>query len=396
MECEKKGKGQTKFNDECINAFRTDEEISNQVKKYKDRLTAAAIEGTCVLDYNKILKSIKKDEEMFCKPFIVNALPVLRGVETITLADVLNLFYVLDDVRVINGLDLSTCDCKLGEYSKYLTHAAPNKAPYCCLSLELSKTRMRDRVILPELVQELNMMRDVKEYEKGSTNVVRYFLHFMEGSFVGFHLDMSGSSIWHHVLEGQEVLYIIHSSTKIGKIYDQWVKNKRTENLLDLLPGDVVIEKITVGKGQTLFLPGGYLRATLTPVETFILGGNFLSFGNAEIQFSAYNMEVAADEDEYYRFPNFKDWNARVMAMLRNKMSQGEDLTLPEKNFCKAAEEGMKKWEITKTNFDKFKEQYKESKKMQLEEIKDGGQTRVMITRSSSRRAETQGEAPRP
>lgn len=66
---------------------------------------------------------------------------------------------------------------------------------FCSVCYSLGK-----KIEVPTFMKEIdikNGLRNAEDLQK----VDKFVLHFMPNSFVNFSLDMSGSSIWHHVIQ---------------------------------------------------------------------------------------------------------------------------------------------------------------------------------------------------
>lgn len=60
------------------------------------------------------------------------------------------------------------------------------------------------------------MLKDIKDYNEGSLCVERFYLHFMKDAWIDFHLDFTGSSIWHHVLKVLITAYLYLRNTDVS------------------------------------------------------------------------------------------------------------------------------------------------------------------------------------
>ncbi|XP_032255886.1 lysine-specific demethylase PHF2-like, partial [Phoca vitulina] len=64
--------------------------------------------------------------------------------------------------------------------------------------------------------------------------------------------------------------------------------------------------KCTLKQGQTLFIPSGWIYATLTPVDCLAFAGHFLHSLSVEMQMRAYEVERRLKLGSLTQFPNFE------------------------------------------------------------------------------------------
>jgi len=66
------------------------------------------------------------------------------------------------------------------------------------------------------------------------------------------------------------------------------------------------VHRLTVGAGDTLFIPGGWPHAVYTPVDSLVVGGNFVHTANLALQCLVYRIEDHLRVKASYRYPQFK------------------------------------------------------------------------------------------
>jgi hypothetical protein len=108
----------------------------------------------------------------------------------------------------------------------------------------------------------------------------------MAGSYTDFHVDFGGTSVWYHVLSGHKRFYLVPPSTGNLAAYARWTTQADAE---DTFFGDYVqaahdlavlqarargdtdaqsspqVFMLDLLPGQTLFIPGAWIHAVLTP-----------------------------------------------------------------------------------------------------------------------------------
>lgn len=145
----------------------------------------------------------------------------------------------------------------------------------------------------------------------------KYCLCGMAGSYTDFHVDFGGTSVWYHVLRGQKRFYLIEPTTANLKAYEKWTCSKTQDSIFF---GDVVGKEncfvVDLLAGQTLLIPGAWIHAVHTPLDSLVFGGNFLHSYNIIRQLQVYGIEQRTNVGKIYRFPHFKFINWLVLCSL--------------------------------------------------------------------------------
>lgn len=175
--------------------------------------------------------------------------------------------------------------------------------------------------------------------------VSKYCLMSAGGSYTDFHVDFGGTAVWYHVYFGQKVFYFIEPTQKNLKIYSEWAtntgggglkKNGSNAFLPDLITaagGDVF--EVHLRKGQTLFIPSGWIHAVFTPKDSLVFGGNFVHRHSLEMQLTIYRLEKRMRVGKEYKFPNYQKlmwfvaWNFLkqrddLLMMIRRQMGKSD------------------------------------------------------------------------
>lgn len=229
---------------------------------------------------------------------------------------------------------------KLEDFIKHVTDPKKNE-PYCVQSLELTPTEMQEEVSPPEFARSIDMIElawsppDIKPKSTGDKikstgnktkaedpernglkpEVNRFLQINMAGSYINFHLDATGSGIWHHVLRGTEVLYLIKGPVeRIVTKYNEWYLTtySHAANETSMEDDDELeFHRVEVSEGETIFLPGGFFRAMKYPVETIVIGGNYLNVFNLNTHLRLFQVEtdyaINKDLRQLVTFPKFAE-----------------------------------------------------------------------------------------
>jgi F-box/leucine-rich repeat protein 10/11 len=125
-------------------------------------------------------------------------------------------------------------------------------------------------------------------------------------SFIDFHVDFGGTSVWYHVLRGNKVFWLVPPTDSNLLKYEKWQQEsaKKTEFFGSLAEGCCRLE---VPAGATLFLPAGWVHAVFTPRDSVVFSGSFLHSFNIEHQLKVNFIEDSLNVAEKHRFPFFTE-----------------------------------------------------------------------------------------
>jgi|UPI000581A23D hypothetical protein len=179
------------------------------------------------------------------------------------------------------------------------------------ISLEFSDTPLAHHVRSPKFSRELDWIDNVWPKRLKSENIypnVKYYcLTSASGSYTDFHIDFGGTSVWYHVLSGRKDFCLIAPTEDNLKVYEEWLCSKSQTELF--LPNQIrdsrSISRIHLNKGQTLFIPSGWIHAVYTPDDSLVFGGNFIHGIDIDMQLKVYSIEIRTKVLEQYRFPYF-------------------------------------------------------------------------------------------
>ncbi|XP_051873924.1 lysine-specific demethylase phf2 isoform X1 [Pristis pectinata] len=225
---------------------------------------------------------------------------------TFSVSDLEN--YVGPD-RVIDVVDVTkqkTCKLTIKEFVEYY-YSANRKRVLNVINFEFSDTKMSSLVEAPEVVKKLswvdNLWQDDSLFDK--PKVTKYCQIGVKDSYTDFHIGSGGSSVWYHLLRGEKIFYLIKSTSANLALYERW---SSSSNQSEMFFADQVDKcyKCTLKQGQSLFIPSGWIYATLTPVDCLAFGGHFLHSLNIEMQLRAYEVEKRLKIGSLIKFSNFE------------------------------------------------------------------------------------------
>lgn len=177
---------------------------------------------------------------------------------------------------------------------------------YNVLSLEFSQTNLMKRVMRPRIVRDIDILQFWPESRKtkGFPTVQHYCLMSVEASFTDFHIDFGGTSVFYHVLKGKKMFLLVEPDSKNLKLYEEWLNLPNGTFFSDLVDN---CYELTINAGETVMLPSGWIHAVYTPVDSIVIGGNFLHLQALEMQIAVHSLERRISMQEKFLFPWFDD-----------------------------------------------------------------------------------------
>ncbi|KAF8892678.1 hypothetical protein BD779DRAFT_1510319 [Infundibulicybe gibba] len=229
--------------------------------------------------------------------------------------------FTVDDVAELVGADtpLDVIDVAsqsaspgwtLGKWVDYF-HLEPESRDKILnvISLEVSGTKLSDKILPPRLVRELDWVENYwPSTRKGKGNVYPkvqlYCLMGVADAWTDWHIDFAGSSVYYHIVHGSKIFYFIRPTPANLNAYERW---SGTELQNHSWLGDMVDEvfKVVLTEGNTMIIPTGWIHAVYTPVDTLVFGGNFLHSFNVATQLRVRAIEIATQVPRKFRFPMF-------------------------------------------------------------------------------------------
>ncbi|KAM9325897.1 lysine-specific demethylase PHF2 [Gastrophryne carolinensis] len=278
------------------------------IKELRSRTFPSAEEVVTKLNGNQLTVEYFEDTA-FTEPILVpkkDGLGLSVPAPTFYVSDVEN--YVGPE-RVVDVTDVTKqkdCKMKLKEFVDYY-YSTNRKRVLNVTNLEFSDTRMSGFVEPPEIVKKLSWVDQhwPDDALLAKPKVTRYCLICVKDSYTDFHIDSGGASAWYHVLKGEKIFYLIRPTSANISLYERW---QSAANHCEMFFADQVDKcyKCTVKQGQTLFIPSGWIYATLTPMDCLAFSGHFLHSLSVEMQMRAYEVEKRLKIISLTQFPNYE------------------------------------------------------------------------------------------
>lgn len=178
------------------------------------------------------------------------------------------------------------------------------------ISLEVSNSPIGKLIRRPRAVRDIDLEDDVWDNETRTTSNKRpvqfYCLMSVADSYTDFHIDFGGSSVYYHILKGVKTFFFIPPEDRYLKEYEKWC-NSETQNdtwLGDLCNGNVT--RVDLHEGDTAFIPAGWIHSVWTPEDSLVIGGNFLTRLDYELQLKVANIEKTTRVPQKFRYPFFQ------------------------------------------------------------------------------------------
>ena len=146
-----------------------------------------------------------------------------------------------------------------------------------------------------------------KTPEDQRPKVRKYCLMSAKEAFTDWHVDMGGSSVWYHVVEGAKVFWFAPPSHK--RIWTRMPSGSRLH--LNPRPGSATswgrarCRASRSSRATCCPLPAGWLHAVYTPEDPGALGGNYLHSSAFATQLAVFSLEKRCRVDAECRFPHW-------------------------------------------------------------------------------------------
>jgi hypothetical protein len=130
-----------------------------------------------------------------------------------------------------------------------------------------------------------------------------YLLLGPEGAYTDWHLDFAGSSVWYHVVKGKKVFMAAPDTAHNIRQFLIWSSSDDQNSFL----GEKLEKRVRVelNEGDTMFLPGGWFHAVSTPVDSVVVGGNYLNPLRLNQILTVRKIERRLDIPSHAEYPKF-------------------------------------------------------------------------------------------
>ncbi|KZV67975.1 Clavaminate synthase-like protein [Peniophora sp. CONT] len=257
---------------------------------------------------------LERDEDALTVPVLIER-PEGLGMdmpdESLTVKEIADMLGEDTSVEVIDVASQSGLSgWTLGKWAEYYhTPISERDKVRNVISLEISGTKLAEKVLPPRIVRELDWVEKfwpANKKGKGAAwpKVQLYCLMGTQDSWTDWHIDFAGSSVYYHILKGAKTFLFIKPTPANLAAYERWSGSEMQTNTW---LGDLVDEvmKVELTAGNTMIIPTGWIHAVYTPKDALVFGGNFLHSYDVAKQLRVREIEIATRVPKKFRFPYF-------------------------------------------------------------------------------------------
>lgn len=254
--------------------------------------------------------------------------------------------------RPINTIDVATQSegpvYSMEDWVSYFLSPAPRKPLLNVVSLDLADTPLQNMVSVPSLVKELDLVGKAWPHtDHCGPKVQLYALMSVANCYTDFHIDFGGSSVWYHVLSGRKVFLLVPPSKGNLLMFEEWASSEKQASVFFAERANDC-QKVELLAGDTLFIPGGWPHSVATPVDSVVIGGNFLTGYNLTLQLEIWHMEERLKVRPKFRYPLYKPlmWHTAsyYLESLRNRRRQKKCLSVWEQEGLMSLWSSLQSW----------------------------------------------------
>ena len=135
------------------------------------------------------------------------------------------------------------------------------------------------------------------------------------------------------------------------KLYQSWSSSpdQSLRFFADEVPECI---KVTLGTGNTMFIPTGWIHAVFTPKDSIVIGGNFLHGFDISGQLQIYSIENATNVPMKFRFPYYERMQWYALEKYTKDLKSGMEFSPFELFGLKSLIQLLRNW----LKRDKYKE----------------------------------------
>ncbi|TDL27186.1 jumonji superfamily protein [Rickenella mellea] len=257
---------------------------------------------------------LSNDDTAMTEPVIIedpDGLGMKMPNKGLTVSDVANLVGPETAVEVMDVATQSNISgYNLAKWAEYYNSSTTSRDKVLnVISLEISNTRLAEKIIPPRIVRDLDWVELFwPSNKKGKGHlypkVQLYCLMGVAGAWTDWHIDFAGSSVYYHIFRGSKVFYFIRPTSSNLAAYERW---SGTDLQNQAWLGDMVDEvfKVELQEGHTMIIPTGWIHAVHTPTDSLVFGGNFLHSYDVAMQLRIRDIEISTHVPKKFRFPFF-------------------------------------------------------------------------------------------
>lgn len=218
---------------------------------------------------------------------------------------------ILGDDYPVDVMDIQTQQNErwtMSRWNDYLTNTKAEDRDRVRNVISLEVSHIENLIIKRPVAVEENDLVNVTWRTMGGGDekpkVTRYVLMSAGNSYTDFHLDFAGTSVYYNLISGNKMFILFPPTESNLKKYADWCCNVDQGSIFlgDLLTEGVAME---LRAGDLFMIPSGFIHAVYTPVDSLIIGGNFLTVRDIETQLEVVELERMTKVPKRFTFPNF-------------------------------------------------------------------------------------------
>lgn len=193
----------------------------------------------------------------------------------------------------------------------------------------------------PKLVRDLDLVDKVwdPEDEQLRLKVTKYCLMSVAGAFTDFHIDFGGTSVYYTVCSGAKSFLMFPPTEHNLGLYRDWCLEQEQNSIWFPEYGKMPFGgfKVTLQQGDLFMIPSGWIHAVHTPIDSIVIGGNFLTLLDMQKQLEINLLEKETRVPLRFRFPMFNKVLWYTSWYYLNHQGELEE-ALADENFTSQAE----------------------------------------------------------
>lgn len=203
---------------------------------------------------------------------------------------------------------------------------------YNQVSLEFSKTKLIDFVCAPGFVKENDLINTAWSGNKqnGYPKIQHYCLTSLKGSYMDFHIDMCGSSVWYNVVIGCKQFIIIAPTEENLQSFYAWEKlrGKTRPFFTEEIKDKSTIISVFVRKNEVFLIPSGYIHAVYTSIDSIVFGGNYFTIYSIAMYMKIHELEKQLCVLKKNKAPHFMELMIYSLDFIYQKVKRNEAIVV--------------------------------------------------------------------
>lgn len=185
------------------------------------------------------------------------------------------------------------------------------------ISLEISSyDDLGKQFTRPRYVREVDLVDKVWSTHDGQERpqITKYCLMSVKDSFTDFHIDFGGTSVYYTVCSGSKTFLMYPPTEDNLQLYESWClepeqnyiwfgKYSKFVNRKKISPTGGF--KVTLNAGDLFMIPSGWIHCVHTPEDSIVIGGNYITINDLQMQLKIAQIEKATKVPQIFRFPMF-------------------------------------------------------------------------------------------